>query len=99
MDDQIIVKYVKIDGQSFENPLPKFEYDGKIGTWLIVIGAEKYADVFTARHAQHVEVEVGMQLGILLDVGKEKSWRSNLPDMPAFVAKIKGSDPMHFAER
>lgn len=99
MEDQIVVKFVKIDGQSFENPMPRFVYDGKIGTWAIVVEAEKYMDFFAARNDQLVKVEVGMQLGTLLDEGKVKTWRSNLPNVPGFVAKIEGSDPMHFAER
>ena len=99
MDDQIIVRYVKIDGQSFENPMPRFEYDGKTGVWTIIIEAAKYADFFAARHEQEVEVEVGMQLGTLLDVGKVKMWRSELPNASSFVAKIEGNDPMHFVER
>ncbi len=99
MDDRIIVRYVKIDGQIFEDPIPKFEYDGKTGVWTIVIEAANCADFFVARHEQEVAVEVGMQLGTLLDVGTVKAWRSEMPNVPSFVAKIEGNDPMHFVER
>jgi hypothetical protein len=99
MDDRIIVKYVKIDGQNFDNPLPRFEYATKIGTWTIVVEAEKTLAFFVARHEREVEVEIGMHFGTLRDVGKVTTWQSELMEGPAFVAKIEGNDPMHFVER
>ena len=99
MDDKVVVKYVKIDGQTFENPVPHFEYATKIGTWSLVVETERYASFFTAREGMDVEVEIGMQLGILRDVGRVRIWRGTLPDAPAFVARVMGNDPMSFTER
>jgi hypothetical protein len=99
MDDEIIVRYVKIDGQVIDNPLPRFEYEVKVGTWVVCVESEKYADFLSARDGQVVEVEVGLHFGVLRDVGVVKTWRSTLPDAPAFVAKIGGSNPMRFVER
>jgi hypothetical protein len=97
--DAIIVKYVRIDGQNFENPLPRFEYAVKIGTWCVVIDTDRHAKFFVDRDNREVEVEVGMHFGTLRDVGVVKTWRSELDDGPAFVATVTGSDPMHFVER
>jgi hypothetical protein len=99
MDDTIIVKYVRVDGQTFENPLPKFEYHVKTGQWTIVIESGKHAEFFAARQEQEVEVEVAMQLGTLRDVGRVKIWQSAMPGAPSFCAKIEGTDPMRFVER
>jgi hypothetical protein len=99
MDDAIVVKYVKVDGKIFENPLPKFEYNVRTGQWNILIESGKHADFFVSRQEQEVEVEVGMQLGTLRDVGRVKAWQSNMPDAPLFCARIEGTDPMNFVER
>jgi hypothetical protein len=98
-NDTIVVKYVRIDGQSFENPLPRFEYVVKVGTWCVVVDAERHAKFFVERDNCEVEVEVGMHFGTLRDVGMVKTWHGELDGAPAFVAKITGSDPMHFVER
>ena len=98
-DNNIVVKYVKIDGQSFENPVPRFEYATKIGTWRLIVESEPHANFFDVRQNQEVEVEVGMQFGVLRDVGKVRIWHGELPDAPSFLAQIQGSDPMSFLER
>jgi hypothetical protein len=97
MGDTILVKSIKIDGQNFDNPLPSFEYDGKVGVWVITVKAERAADFFATRHGQ--EVEVGMHFGTVRAVGRVRTWQSALPDMPAFIARIVGNDPMRFVER
>jgi hypothetical protein len=98
-DDEIIPKYIKIDGHSIENPTPRFEYGVKIGTWAIVDNAEKHAEFFLNREDQQVEIEVGMQFGSVRGVGRVRIWKSALPDMHAFVAKIDGNSPLSFIER
>lgn len=98
LNDLIIVKHIKVNGQMFDNPVPRFEYAVKIGTWCILIDTERYADYFAALHDQQVEVEVGMQFGTLRDVGRVKVWQGELADAPSFVAKIEGSDPMQFVD-
>jgi hypothetical protein len=98
MDDEIIVKYIKIDGQTIENPLPKFEYEAKTGLWTIIIEAEEYADFLGPKHNQQVEVEIGMQLGTVRDVGRIRTWSSVVPDAPAFLAKIEGREPMNYID-
>ena len=98
-DDEIIAKYIKIDGQSIENPLPRFEYGVKIGTWAIIDDAEKHAEFFVNRQDQEVEIEVGMHFGSVRGVGRVKVWQSALPNTPAFVAKIDGDSPLSFVER
>jgi hypothetical protein len=99
MDDDIIVKYVKVDGLLIQDPLPKFEYEAKTGLWTIVIEAGDYADFFASRRDREVEVEIGMQLGTVLDVGKVRTWSGQVADVPTFIAKIHGQEPMSYVER
>jgi hypothetical protein len=98
MDDEIVVKYVKIDGQTIEDPVPKFEYEVKTGRWTIIVEAEAYADILGPKHNQQVEVEIGMQLGTVRDVGIIKTWSSVMPDAPSFIAKIEGREPMNYVD-
>lgn len=98
MNDDIIVKYVKVGGQMIEEPLPKFAYDVKTGLWTIIIEATEYADFFASMHNQEVEVEIGMQLGTVRDMGKVRTWSGRIEDAPAFVAKIEGQEPMHYID-
>lgn len=98
-DDAIVVKYIKVDGQQIDNPIPKFEYEVKIGKWRMRVTAERYADFFRARENKDVEVEIGTQFGALHDIGRVSLWFGNLPDAPSFMAKIEGSDPMQFIDR
>lgn len=99
MDEQIVVRYVKIGGKLFEEPVPKFGYETKIGVWMLVIEDEAQVEAVAVHDAQQVEVEVGMQFGTLRDSGKLDVWRSSLPNAFLSVAKIVGSDPMRFVER
>lgn len=99
MGDLIIVKYIKVDGQYLDNPLPRLEYDQKIGVWEILVEAEKHAAFLSAREGQEVEVEIGLHFGTLRDVGRVSIWRGELPDAPSFRATIRGNDPMQLIER
>ena len=99
MDDIIIVKYIKINGQHCDNPPPRFEYEGQIGVWRIIVEAEHAIGFFVALDGEDVEIEVGMHFGTLRAKGKVSTWQSQLTDAPAFVAKIESNDPMHFVER
>lgn len=99
MDESIVVRYVKIGGQVFDQPVPKFEYETKIGVWSVLIENEKQVEAVATRHDQLVEVEVGMHFGTLRDSGKVTVWRSGLQSVPVSVVKIVGSDPMRFVER
>ena len=98
MGELIVVKYVKIDGQTFAEPVPEFEYETRIGVWRVLIENERQVQAIAERHAQMVDVEVGMQLGRLRDSGKVMLWRSGLPGVSLAVVRIVGSDPMRFVE-
>jgi hypothetical protein len=97
-DGEIIAKYIKIDGLNIENPLPRFEYGVRIGTWAIIDEADKHADFYVARQDQAVEIEIGMHFGTVRGVGTVKIWQSPLPNIPAFVAKVTGGSPLSFVE-
>jgi hypothetical protein len=99
MDDGIIVKYIKIDGQIFDDPPPKFKYEGKIGQWTIWIESGEPIDFLAARQDCDVQIEIGVQLGTLRGVGRVSTWTSSLPELPAFTSKIEGSDPLEYIER
>lgn len=98
MGERIVVKYVKIDGQIFAEPVPTFEYETKIGVWQVFIENERQVEALAMRHAQMVDIEVGMQFGRLRDAGKVMLWRSSFPNVPMAVVRIVGSDPMRFVE-
>ena len=99
MDDEIIVNYIKIGGQIFDDPPPKFKYEGKIGRWTICIKSDHPIDFLITRQGCDVQVEIGVQLGTLRGVGRVTTWTSSLPEFPAFTCKVKGSDPLEYIER
>lgn len=65
MEDKIVARYIKIHGKLFENPLPEFEYNGKVGPWAITVTSGEQAYFLTSQDGQDVEVEIGVELGML----------------------------------